>query len=69
MKLEKYTDAGVKEYWIIDPKKQQLIVYDYINGDFPVHYSLDQKVGMALYDGKLEIDLNEIAALIQEWPG
>ena len=69
MKLEKYTDAGVKEYWIIDPNKQQLIVYDYINGDFPVHYSLDQKVGMALYDGKLEIDLNEIAALIQEWPG
>ena len=67
-KLQKYTDAGVKEYWIIDPKKRQLIVYDYINGDFPVHYHLDQKVGMALYNGDLKIDLKEIAELIQEWP-
>lgn len=56
-KLEKYTVAGVKEYWIIDPKRKQLLVYDYINGDFPVHYHLDQKVGMALYEGELEIDL------------
>ena len=67
-KLDKYTDAGVKEYWIIDPKKKQLIVYDYINGDFPVHYDLDQKVGVALYNGELVIDLKEIADLIQEWP-
>ena len=67
-KLDKYTDAGVKEYWIIDPKKRQLIVYDYINGDFPVHYDLDQKVGVALYNGGLVIDLKEIADLIQEWP-
>ena len=67
-KLDKYTDAGVKEYWIIDPKKKQLIVYDYINGDFPVHYDLDQKVGMALYNKELVIDLKEIAELIQEWP-
>jgi len=67
-KLHKYTDAGVKEYWIIDPKKKQLIVYDYINGDFPVHYDLDQKVGVALYNKELVIDLEEIAELIQEWP-
>ena len=67
-KLDKYTDAGVKEYWIIDPKKRQLIVYDYINGDFPMHYDLDRKVGMALYNKELVIDLKEIAELIQEWP-
>ncbi len=67
-KLQKYTDAGVKEYWIIDPKKKSLVVYDFINGDYPTNYLLTGKVGLALYNGELEIDLNEIAELIQDWP-
>lgn len=27
-KLEKYVDAGVREYWIVDAKNHKVIVYD-----------------------------------------
>ena len=67
-KLQKYADAGVKEYWIIDPKKKSLVTYDFINEDMPCIQSLEGKVGLALYNGELEINLEEIADLIQEWP-
>ena len=32
-KLEKYVDAGVREYWIADVKNQKVIVYD-LGDDF-----------------------------------
>lgn len=67
-KLQKYADAGVKEYWIIDPKKKSLVTYDFINEDMPCVYPLEGKAGLALYNGELEINLDEIAELVQEWP-
>ena len=67
-KVQKYADAGVKEYWIIDPKYKKLLVYDFTDDNYPVTYTMDQKVGMALYNGELQIDLKEIAELIQDYP-
>ena len=67
-KLQKYAEAGVKEYWIIDPKKRSLVTYDFINEDMPYVCPLEGRVGLALYNGELEINLDEIASLIQEWP-
>ena len=67
-KLQKYADAGVKEYWIIDPEKKLLVTYDFINGDMPCIHPLEGKAGLALYHWELQIDLDEIAGLIQEWP-
>ncbi len=67
-KLQKYADAGVKEYWIIDPEKKMLITYDFVNENIPGIYPLTGKRGLALYGGELEIDLDEIASVIQEWP-
>lgn len=67
-KLQKYAEAGVKEYWIIDPKKKSLVTYDFINEDMPCVWPLKGRVGLALYNGELEINLDEIAGLIQEWP-
>ena len=70
-KLQKYVDAGVKEYWILDPKRKLLLTYDLINEEhdnMPCIYPLEGKVGLALYNGELEIDLSEVAGMIQEWP-
>ena len=67
-KLQKYTDAGVKEYWIIDPEGKVLIMYDFINDKMPCIRPLEGKTGLALYNGDLEIDLDEISGLIQDWP-
>ena len=67
-KLQKYSDAGVREYWILDPEKQMLLAYDFIHDDLPCIYPLRGTAGLAIYDGQLQIDLDEIAGLIQDWP-
>ena len=67
-KLQKYIDAGVKEYWIIDPMRKMLITYCWKDEYIPHLYPLEGKVGLALYDGELRIDLGQVAALIQDYP-
>lgn len=63
-KLQKYTDAGVKEYWIIDPYAKTLLVYHWKDDYAPHMYSLQGKVGLAIYDYELQIDLDKIMDLI-----
>lgn len=67
-KLQKYSDAGVREYWIIDPKKRILLTYDFMQDDMPCIYPLTGTAGLALYGGELQIDLDRIAEMIQDWP-
>ena len=42
--------------------------YDFINDKMPCIRPLEGKTGLALYNGDLEIDLDEISGLIQDWP-
>lgn len=67
-KLQKYTDAGVKEYWIIDPGRKVLVSYHWRDDYVPHMQPLQGKAGLELYDGELLIDLDEIAALIRDYP-
>lgn len=67
-KLQKYTDAGVKEYWIIDPFRKILLVHHWKDDYAPHMYPLQGKVGLALYDNELQINLDAIADLIvDDW--
>ena len=67
VKLTKYMEAGVKEYWVIDQEKRLLIVYIGEEEGIPRLYPLQGDVGMNLYDGNLRIDLNEINGLIDRF--
>ncbi|MBB2181304.1 Uma2 family endonuclease [Lachnospiraceae bacterium MD1] len=58
-KLNKYLDAGVKEYWIIDPDKQKVTVYQFHKEDAPQYYSFTDKVPIGLYKD-LSIDFSDI---------
>lgn len=61
-KYLKYYCAGVREYWIVDPQKRIVTVYDFEHdGPAPSIYSFDQKVPVAIYDGELAIDFKEVA--------
>lgn len=67
IKLGKYIDAGVREYWIIDPDKELLITYDLSEEDYvPNVHSLTGSVPVAISDGELQIDLEPVAESIKE---
>ena len=65
-KLSKYMDAGVREYWILDPYQKKLIVYFFESELCPVIYGLDEPVPIAIYDGALEIRFEHIKRWIEE---
>ena len=67
LKLSKYIEAGVREYWVIDPKKKILIVYDFAEEGMPCIYPLEGNVGFVIYEGKLKIDLEVIAEIIEKY--
>ena len=48
-KLFKYRTAGVREYWIVDPTKNQIMVYDFENDDYE-QYSFSEIVKVRIYD-------------------
>ena len=58
-KLFKYRMAGVREYWIADYEKDQIMVY-YFEHDEMVCYSFSDKVKVAIYED-FEIDFNQIS--------
>lgn len=58
IKLFKYRTAGVREYWIVDPKKEIVIVYDF-DGETMEEYTFADKIKVAIYRD-LEIDFSEI---------
>ena len=60
IKLRKYKEAGVREYWIIDPDKKKVIVYDWTKSEIPKVYGFDSKVPVAIFNGECEIDFAEI---------
>ncbi len=56
-KLSLYRSAGVREYWIVDPMKQTILVYDMEHDSAPVIYSLSDIVKVNIYDD-LQIDFS-----------
>ena len=53
-KLFKYRSAGVREYWIVDPMKQQITVYNFEQDTFE-EYSFSDKVKAGIFED-FEID-------------
>ena len=59
-KLNLYADAGVKEYWIVDPLNTKIFVYHLEQTDFRADsYTFQDKIKVNIYDD-LWIDLAEL---------
>lgn len=58
-KLFKYRTAGVREYWIVDPMKQLIMVYNFEHDTF-AQYSFSDKVKVGIYED-FEINFSEIS--------
>ena len=59
-KVSKYQNAGVREYWIVDPKRETVLCYYFEGEDYPHMYTFQDTVPVMIYDGKLEINFADI---------
>lgn len=53
IKLVKYQEAGVREYWIVNPAKEQIMVYRFDDGKIKEAeaYSFDEDIPVGIYQG------------------
>ena len=60
LKLWKYMNAGVREYWMVDTDKKKVICYFVEQGEEAMEYSLEDDIPVMIYEGKLKINLKDI---------
>ena len=63
-KAGKYIDAGVREYWIVDPIEKRIVTFNFVEGNVPGIYPLGGKISVAIFDHDLEIDFDEYKELL-----
>lgn len=67
LKLKKYQNAGVREYWLVDAKKERVITYFFEEDLASTIYGMDEKVPVKIFGGKLKIDFGEISEHLQSY--
>ncbi len=60
IKLSKYQNAGVREYWLVDPYQKSIIVYFFEDEASPTIYPFSGKIPVNIYNGELEIDFSRL---------
>ena len=64
LKLNKYLEGGVREFWMVDPDNKKIIVY--IPGeDLEMRiYGFEDRVPVAVFDNQCEVDFRQISERI-----
>jgi Uma2 family endonuclease len=65
-KLSKYDNAGVREYWIMDPYKEQMVVFFFEENIYARIYDLSEPIPINIYEGNLLIEPEEIKRYCDE---
>ena len=60
IKTQKYANAGVREYWMVDPDKQKVVVYRFEEDEFPAVYGFNQQIPVAILGGECVIDFSAL---------
>ncbi|MBR4210232.1 MAG: Uma2 family endonuclease [Lachnospiraceae bacterium] len=61
LKLYKYQNAGVREYWIVDPKFHVVTVHYFDCEDYcPVTYPFESEIPVRISEGKCVIDFSRV---------
>lgn len=58
-KMLLYSDAGVREYWIVDPAKERTTIYQFENDIAPMILTFDQAIQVGIYSN-LQITISEL---------
>lgn len=60
IKLKKYANAGVREYWVVDPEKKKVIVYEFEKGMAQTIYGFEDKIPVGIFGGACVVDFGEV---------
>lgn len=64
-KVTKYIDAGVREYWILNPEQKILQIYFFEEASYPMIRGLEHPVSVGIFHGELKIDFSKML----QWMG
>lgn len=60
LKMMKYMNAGVREYWIVDLRRETVVCYFFEGEDYPFMYTFRDQVPVRIFGGELKIDFTQI---------
>lgn len=66
IKLAKYINANVREYWIVDLEKERIIVYDIEHDIQTMVYTFDSQVPVGIWNGECVVDFAEIKTYLKD---
>ncbi len=58
-KMCAYAESGVREYWIVDPKRKAVVVHRLAEADIPQIYSFNDKVACSVLED-FSIDFSKL---------
>lgn len=68
LKLYKYANAGVREYWIVDSDNRAVLVYDLEHEDYyPRKYSFEDTIPIGISGGACSIDFSRVTKRIARY--
>jgi Uncharacterized protein conserved in cyanobacteria len=60
IKFRKYKNAGVREYWVISPENEKVIVFVFEKSDEPTEYSFDDDIPVGIWNGECTINFKKL---------
>ena len=66
IKASKYANAGVREYWIVDPQKKIILVYRFTESRFPACFSFADSITVGIWEDNMQIDFKQISEEIAD---
>ena len=66
-KLNKYHNAGVREYWIVDPEKLRVMVYDFTEDIYVKLYTFEDTIPVLISQGECSVDFRKILEKVRKY--
>ena len=67
IKLAKYINANVREYWVVDLEKESVIVYDIEDDIQTTVYTFENQVPVGIWNGECVVDFAEVKEYLNGW--